>query len=147
MTNAALLLLADSRFPTGAHAHSNGVEAAHARGDLLSLADLSDFIDGRLATVGTTEAAFAAAACMPGAVWVDLDRELAARTPSPRLRAVSRTLSAAGASSRKRAVSATVGGRRPRALGSPAAPGGCAFSTGLKNPTKQASAQATEPAH
>ena len=92
MTNAALLLLADSRFPTGAHAHSNGVEAAHARGDLLSLADLSDFIDGRLATVGTTEAAFAAAACMPGAVWVDLDRELAARTPSPRLRAVSRTL-------------------------------------------------------
>ena len=62
-------------------------------------------------------------------------------------RALSRTLSAAGASSRKRAVSATVGGRRPRALGSPAAPEGCAFSTGLKNPTKQASAQATEPAH
>jgi urease accessory protein len=92
MTRAALLLLADSRFPTGAHAHSAGVESSYARGDLRSLADLSDFLDGRLATVGPTEAAFAAAACMPAADWPTLDRELAARTPSPKLRSVSRSL-------------------------------------------------------
>lgn len=92
MTRAALLLLADSRFPTGAHAHSAGVEASHARGDLRSLADLAQFLDGRLATVGPTEASFAAAACMAGADWPELDLELAARTPSPRLRSVSRSL-------------------------------------------------------
>lgn len=92
MSLATLLLLADSRFPTGAHAHSAGVEASHARGDLRSLADLAAFLDGRLATVARTEAAFVAAACMPDADLGALDRELAARTPSPRLRAVSRTL-------------------------------------------------------
>ncbi len=92
MTRAALLLLADSRFPTGAHAHSAGVESSYARGDLRTLADLAHFLDGRLATVGPTEAAFAAAACRPGAAWPALDRELAARTPSPKLRAVSRSL-------------------------------------------------------
>lgn len=92
MANAALLLLADSRFPTGAHAHSSGVEAAHARGDLQTLEDLVVFLDGRLATVGVTESAFAAAACAPDAQWAVLDRELAARTPSPRLRGVSRSL-------------------------------------------------------
>ena len=49
----ALLLLADSRFPTGAHAHSAGVEASHARGDVRDVADLAAFIDGRLADDGT----------------------------------------------------------------------------------------------
>ncbi len=92
MTRAALLLLADSRFPTGAHAHSAGVEASYSRGDLRSLADLAQFLHGRLATVAPTEAAFAAAACVRDADWSLLDRELAARTPSPRLRSVSRSL-------------------------------------------------------
>ena len=90
--NAALLLLADSRFPTGAHAHSAGVEASHGRGDLRSVADLRAFVDGRLATVAPTDAAFTAASCLLPAERAVLDAELAARTPSPRLRRLSRSL-------------------------------------------------------
>jgi urease accessory protein len=100
-SSATLLLLADTRFPTGAHAHSAGVEASQARGDVRSVADLEAFLDGRLLTTAPVEAAFAAAACaasMCASVYEgttaldDLDHELAIRTPSPRLRAVSRTL-------------------------------------------------------
>ena len=89
---AALLLLADSRFPTGAHAHSAGVEASHARGDVGNVADLETFLDGRLLTSAPVEAAFAAAACAGATGLGELDRELFIRTPSPRLRTVSRTL-------------------------------------------------------
>ena len=89
---ATLLLLADSRFPTGAHAHSAGVEASQARGDLCNVADLAAFLDGRLSTIAPVEAAFAAAACGGGSSLAELDHELAIRTPSPRLRIVSRTL-------------------------------------------------------
>ncbi|MEY2443485.1 MAG: urease accessory protein [Ilumatobacteraceae bacterium] len=91
-STATLMLLADSRFPTGAHAHSGGIEAGHARGDVRSVADLESFLDGRLQTTATVEAAFAAAACQPGAPLAELDHELEVRTPSPRLREVSRTL-------------------------------------------------------
>ena len=90
--SAALLLLADSRFPTGAHAHSAGVEASHARGDICDLDGLTAFIDGRLLTSAAVDAAFAAAACDPDASPAELDHELAIRTPSPRLRTVSRSL-------------------------------------------------------
>ena len=92
MSAAALLLLADGRFPTGAHAHSAGVEAAHARGDLRTVDDLAQFLDGRLLTVAPTEAAFCAAACAHAERLPDLDAELAVRTPSPCLRGVSRSL-------------------------------------------------------
>jgi urease accessory protein len=61
-TSASLLLLADSRFPTGAHAHSAGVEASHARGDIRNIADLEAFLAGRLLTTAPVDAAFAAAA-------------------------------------------------------------------------------------
>jgi urease accessory protein len=91
-TSAALLLLADSRFPTGAHAHSAGVEASHARGDIRDLADLSSFVDGRLVTTAPVDAAFAAAACADRAPIAELDLELSIRTPSPRLRSISRSL-------------------------------------------------------
>lgn len=91
-TSATLLLLADSRFPTGAHAHSAGVEASHARGDVRDVADLASFLDGRLLTTAPVEAAFAAAACLGISELCELDRELVIRTPSPRLRTVSRTL-------------------------------------------------------
>jgi urease accessory protein len=91
-SNAALLLLADSRFPTGAHAHSAGVEASQARGDVRSVADLERFLDGRLSTIAPVEAAFAAAACRGADPLPELDHELTIRAPSPRLRAVSRTL-------------------------------------------------------
>ena len=89
--SATLLLLADSRFPTGAHAHSAGVEASYARGDVRSVADLAEFIDGRLLTTAPVEAAFAAAANSAPDL-SELDHQLSIRTPSPRLRAVSRTL-------------------------------------------------------
>jgi urease accessory protein len=89
---ATLLLLADSRFPTGAHAHSSGVEASVGRGDLQTVEDVAAFLDGRLLTVAPTEAAFAAAACARPDRWATLDAELAIRTPSPQLRAVSRSL-------------------------------------------------------
>jgi urease accessory protein len=91
-TSAALVLLADSRFPTGAHAHSGGVEASHARGDIGSVADLETFLAGRLQTTAAVDAAFAAAACCATVDLGELDQELAIRTPSPRLRSVSRTL-------------------------------------------------------
>jgi urease accessory protein len=90
--SATMLLLADSRFPTGGHAHSAGVEASHGHGDISSVADLFVFLEGRLLTTGPVDAAFAAAACHSNARLDELDHELAIRTPSPRLRAVSRTL-------------------------------------------------------
>lgn len=90
--NAALLLLADSRFPTGAHAHSAGVEASHRRGHLDDVADLEAFLEGRLATTAPTEAAFAAASCAGLESSSALDVELTARIPSPKLRAISRSL-------------------------------------------------------
>ena len=92
MSLAALLLLADSRFPTGAHAHSAGVEPSHGVGGVRSVSDLAVFLDGRLATTARTEAAFAAAACRQPLRWAELDHELMIRTPSPRLRGVSRSL-------------------------------------------------------
>jgi urease accessory protein len=90
-STATLLLLADSRFPTGAHAHSAGIEASHRRGQLRNVADLTLFLEGRLLTTAPVDAAFAAAAC-GGASLVELDHELSIRTPSLRLRTVSRTL-------------------------------------------------------
>ncbi|TBL26634.1 urease accessory protein UreF, partial [Verrucosispora sp. SN26_14.1] len=47
-----LLLLADGRFPAGAHAHSSGLEAAVAAGRVTDLATLGEYLRGRLATAG-----------------------------------------------------------------------------------------------
>ncbi|MFG2063556.1 urease accessory protein UreF [Micromonospora sp. NPDC048871] len=97
-----LLLVADGRFPAGAHAHSCGLEAAVAAGRVTDLATLGEYLRGRLATVGLVAGAFAAAACRPaGPLGADgvhdrrpalarLDAELDARTASPAQRAVSR---------------------------------------------------------
>jgi urease accessory protein len=96
----ALLLLADGRFPAGGHAHSAGVEAAIADGRVTDLADLEDFVRGRLATVGLVEASLAAAtvtalrrgdASASSAV-IALDAEADARIPAPPLRDASRRL-------------------------------------------------------
>ncbi|WP_327035768.1 urease accessory protein UreF [Micromonospora ureilytica] len=116
-TPSLLLLLADGRFPAGAHAHSGGLEAAVAAGRVTDLASLESFLAGRLATAGLVGAAFAAAAhrvAMPETVGsahparsaarsgasagsaarsgalARLDAELDARTAAPALRAVSR---------------------------------------------------------
>jgi urease accessory protein len=61
--NAALLLLVDGRFPAGGHAYSAGVEAAVAIGDVVDGPTLERYLQGRLATTGQVDAAFAAHAC------------------------------------------------------------------------------------
>ncbi|MEI6496066.1 MAG: urease accessory UreF family protein [Actinomycetota bacterium] len=135
MTTATLLLLADSRFPTGAHAHSAGVEASHGRGDVRTVADLATFIDGRLLTTAPTDAAFAAAACAQPHQWGELDHELAIRTPSPRLRTVSRSLGRQLLRAAERAWPATPGatlrGLHPEGPMQPIALGAVAAAAGL----------------
>jgi urease accessory protein len=88
-----LLLLADSRLPTGGHAHSGGVEEAVRRGDVRGPADLERFLAARVPTAGLVTASFAAAACArvgePG--WAPWDAALDARTPVAALREVSRS--------------------------------------------------------
>jgi len=96
--DTALLLLADGRLPTGGHANSAGVEAATSVGDVIDLGTLRRYLAARLATTGEVEAAFGAAACArfagcsPVDALAELDRELDARTLSPRAREVSRRL-------------------------------------------------------
>ncbi|MEY2272630.1 urease accessory protein UreF, partial [Streptomyces sp. BF23-19] len=60
MSRAALLVLADGRFPAGGHAHSGGAEAACKAGRIHDAATLEDFCRGRLHTAGLTAAALAA---------------------------------------------------------------------------------------
>ncbi|MFI6335228.1 urease accessory protein UreF [Streptomyces sp. NPDC050535] len=91
MSRAALLVLADGRFPAGGHAHSGGAEAAVKAGRITGAASLEDFCRGRLHTAGLVSASLAAAA----AIGVDpsaLDTAADARTPSPALRAAARRL-------------------------------------------------------
>ncbi|TLQ48641.1 urease accessory protein UreF [Streptomyces marianii] len=88
---AALLVLADGRFPAGGHAHSGGAEAAVRAGRLGDARDLADFCRGRLHTTGLTAAGLAAAAAL-GLDPVALDVAADARTPSPALRASARRL-------------------------------------------------------
>ena len=101
--NAALLLLADGRFPSGGHAHSGGAEPSVGVGDISDLASLGEFVRGRLSTTGRVDAAFAAAVCalcsdagceriVDAETWRRFEAEYLARTASPRLRQASRTL-------------------------------------------------------
>ncbi|MEU4269684.1 urease accessory UreF family protein [Streptomyces sp. NPDC026092] len=88
---AALLVLADGRFPAGGHAHSGGAEAAVKAGRITDAVSLAAFCRGRLHTAGLTAAGLAAAAAHghdPDA----LDAAADARTPSPALRAAARRL-------------------------------------------------------
>ncbi|CAL9585816.1 Urease accessory protein UreF [Streptomyces sp. enrichment culture] len=91
MTRAALLVLADGRFPAGGHAHSGGAEAAVRAGRITGAASLEDFCRGRLHTTGLVAAALAAAAAL-GADPAELDAAADARTPSPALRLAARRL-------------------------------------------------------
>ncbi|MFD7900180.1 urease accessory protein UreF [Streptomyces sp. NPDC059743] len=88
---AALLVLADGRFPAGGHAHSGGAEAAVRAGRIRDAQDLAVFCRGRLHTTGLTAAALAAAAAR-GLDPLELDEAADARTPSPALRATARRL-------------------------------------------------------
>ena len=99
MASPGLLLLADARFPAGGHAHSAGVEAAVAIGDVRDLGSLDRYLRARLATTGRVDAAFAAAVCaaaidgrLDAELLTRLDAEYSARVPSPYLRSVSRRL-------------------------------------------------------
>lgn len=94
---AALLLLADGRFPAGGYAHSGGLEPTIAAGRVHDVETLEQFLAGRARTAGLLAAGFAATAC--GALAADdlarldaLDGELDARMPSPAQRATSRQL-------------------------------------------------------
>jgi urease accessory protein len=134
--DAALLLLVDGRFPAGGHAYSAGVEAAVAIGDVVDKPTLERYLQGRLATTGQVDAAFAAHSCARlksdagsdalGALAADLDDEYTARMPSPYLRQTSRRLGRQLLRAATRiwttpgidAVSMTVGGaHQPIALG------------------------------
>jgi urease accessory protein len=99
--SSALLIIADGRTPSGAHAHSGGVEMAVAADRITDIATLQEFLRGRLSTVGRVSAAVAAASCRVGQgsdtqaanlLWDSLDAAVDARTPSAAQRRVSRTL-------------------------------------------------------
>jgi urease accessory protein len=96
--SAQLMLLVDSRSPTGGHGHSGGMEAAVSAGMVRGLADVHAFCAGRLRTAGVVAAAFAAAS---NALWhsnsgpdewLALDEAFSARTPSEAMRSASRAL-------------------------------------------------------
>lgn len=91
MTRAALLLLADGRFPAGGYAHSGGMEAAVASRSVHDTATLEAFCRGRLHTAGLTAAGLAATAAT-GHDPLELDEAADARTPTPALRQVARRL-------------------------------------------------------
>ncbi|MFG2475641.1 urease accessory protein UreF [Streptomyces fagopyri] len=91
MSRAALLVLADGRFPAGGHAHSGGAEAAVKAGRIDGATSLEDFCRGRLHTTGLVSAALAASAAL-GVDPVALDSAADARTPSPALRGAARRL-------------------------------------------------------
>jgi urease accessory protein len=99
MIPVSVLLLADSRLPSGSHAHSGGVEMAVTDGLLSTVDDLDLFLRGRLRTAGPVAAGFAAVAALlaeQGArSWQVWDEALSARTPAPALRDASRAQGAA----------------------------------------------------
>jgi urease accessory protein len=91
MNHAALLILADGRFPAGGYAHSGGAEAAVTAGRVRDVAGLEEFCRGRLHTSGLVAAGLAAAAAA-GCDPLLLDEAADARTPVPALRHVARRL-------------------------------------------------------
>ncbi|MFH9136716.1 urease accessory protein UreF [Streptomyces sp. NPDC017524] len=91
MNRAALLVLADGRFPAGGHAHSGGAEPAVAAGRITDAGTLEQFCRGRLHTAGLVAAALAAAAAA-GHDPLVLDQAADARTPVAALRHTARKL-------------------------------------------------------
>ncbi|MEU1806477.1 urease accessory UreF family protein [Streptomyces sp. NPDC019937] len=147
-TAAALLILADGRFPAGGHAHSGGVEAAVTAGRVRDAATLEGFCRGRLHTAGLTAAALAAAAAA-GMDPLALDEAADARTPAPALRTTARRLGR----QLMRAARATwpspeldaLAAARPRGAHQPVVQGLAARAAGL-DPTAAAYAAAYESA-
>jgi urease accessory protein len=94
---SGLLLLADSRLPSGGHGHSGGVEALVDRGLLRSEADLAAFLAGRIATGAAVPAGAAAAAgalaqmelTTVGVAWGEWGHAVSARLPAAATRKAS----------------------------------------------------------
>jgi urease accessory protein len=85
-----LLVLADSRLPTGGHVHSGGVEEAVTSGLVFDIPTLRAFLRRRIRTNGLVTASIAAA-LHSGRLSADAaDRETDARTPAPAARQASR---------------------------------------------------------
>ncbi|MUL49680.1 urease accessory protein UreF [Mycobacterium sp. CBMA293] len=86
-----LLVLADSRLPTGGHVHSGGVEEAVTSGLVGDLDTLRAYLRRRVRTHGLVTASVAAAVAGLRLSVVEADRETDARTPAPAARQASRT--------------------------------------------------------
>lgn len=86
-----LLVLADSRLPTGAHVHSGGVEEAIASALVTDLDTLKAFLARRIRTHGLVTASVAAAVHRGDIGLDDADLETDARTPAPSAREASRS--------------------------------------------------------
>ncbi|HZZ51606.1 MAG TPA: urease accessory UreF family protein [Pseudonocardia sp.] len=94
---AGLMLLADSRLPSGGHIHSGGVESLVDRRLLVGPDDLAEFLAARIRTSGLVVAAVTASACLLASPvdgdrpeWARWNAAVDARTPSSALREVSR---------------------------------------------------------
>ena len=87
---ATLLVLSDSRLPTGGHVHSGGVEEAITAGLVVDLITLRAFLIRRVRTHGLVSASIAAAVGAGSLTVAAADAETDARTPSPAARAASR---------------------------------------------------------
>jgi urease accessory protein len=89
-TSALLLALADSRLPTGAHAHSGGMEEAIASGLVRDLATAEAFLARKIRTTSLTGASIAAELAAGRCDIPAAERFADARTPSPAAREASR---------------------------------------------------------
>ncbi len=87
---ATLLVLSDSRLPTGGHVHSGGVEEAVTSGLVVDLVTLRAFLRRRIRTTGLVTASVAAAVHAEVLGVAAADHETDARTPSPAARRASR---------------------------------------------------------
>jgi urease accessory protein len=91
MTNlSTLLILADSRLPTGGHVHSGGIEEAVTSGLVVDLETLRAYLRRRIRTHGLVTASVAAAVHAGALTIAEADRETDARTPAPAARQASR---------------------------------------------------------
>ncbi len=138
----ALLLLADSRLPAGAHAHSGGLEPAVQAGSVRDVADLAGFLRARGRAAGLVSGALAAASCGHAAAvaagaaarWRELDREAEVRMPSAAqrqaARAQGRALLRAGRAAWRHPVLDGLAEALPAGPAHPVSLGACVFAAG-----------------
>ena len=87
---STLLVLADSRLPTGGHVHSGGVEEVVTSGLVVDLPTLKAFLRRRIRTSGLVTASVATAVHAGALTITAADLEIDARTPAPAARSASR---------------------------------------------------------